>query len=85
MLRAVEGQAFGELADLAGSNAAEKRPVTGSLTFSGKRVKKRMMVPVARFAPVTATAALSGVLVCEAVCAVLDDKDCPQPLLCAQM
>jgi len=31
------------------------------------------------------TAVLSGVLVCEAVCALLVDKDCPQPLLCAQL
>jgi len=38
MLSAVDGQAFGELADLAGANAAEERPVAGSLTFSGKRV-----------------------------------------------
>jgi len=38
-------------------------------------VKQRMMVSVARFAPVTATAAASGVLVCEAVRAVLVDKD----------
>jgi len=30
MLSAVEGQAFGELADLACANAAEKRPVAGS-------------------------------------------------------
>jgi len=38
MLSAVEGQAFGELADLSGANAAEKRAVAGSQTFSGKHV-----------------------------------------------
>jgi len=48
-------------------------------------VKQRMMVPFARFAPVTATAALSGLLVCEAVCTVLVERDCPQPLLCPQL
>jgi len=37
MLSAVEGQAFGELADLAGANAAEKRAVAWSRTFSGKQ------------------------------------------------
>jgi len=35
MLSAVEGQAFGELADLAGANAAEERLVA----VSGKRVR----------------------------------------------
>jgi len=39
MLSAVERQAFGELADLAGANAAEKRAIAGSRTFSGKRVR----------------------------------------------
>jgi len=33
----VEAQASGDLADLAGVNAAEKRPVAGSRIFSGKR------------------------------------------------
>jgi len=37
MLSAVEAQASGDLADLAGVNAAEKRPVAGSRIFSGKR------------------------------------------------
>jgi len=37
MLSAVEGEAFGELADLAGANAAEKRAVAWSRTFSGKQ------------------------------------------------
>jgi len=32
-------RAFGELADLAGANAAEKRPVAESRFFSGKRVR----------------------------------------------
>jgi len=39
MLSAVEGQAFGELADLAGANAAEKRAVACSRTFSGKQLR----------------------------------------------
>jgi len=39
MLSAVEGQAFAELADLAGANAAEKRAVAGSRTFAGKQVR----------------------------------------------
>jgi len=39
MLSAVAGKLFGELADLAGANAAEKRAVAGSRTFSGKRVR----------------------------------------------
>jgi len=33
MLNAVKGQAFGELAGLAGANAAEKRAVAGSRTL----------------------------------------------------
>jgi len=37
MLSAVEGQAFGELADLAGANAAEKRAVAWSGTFAWSR------------------------------------------------
>jgi len=39
MVSAVEGQTFGELADLTGVNAAEKQAVAGSRTFSGKRVR----------------------------------------------
>jgi len=39
MLSAVEGQAFGQLADLAGANAAEKRAFAWSRTFSGKQVR----------------------------------------------
>jgi len=39
-------------------------------------VKQRRVVQVA---------APSGVLQCDAVCAVVLDKDCPQPLLCAQL
>jgi len=45
-------------------------------------IEQIMVVPVARFAPVTATAVSCGVLVCKAVCAVLLDKQCTQPLLC---
>jgi len=37
MLSAVEGEAFGELADLAGANAAEKRAVAWSRTFPGNK------------------------------------------------
>jgi len=48
-------------------------------------VEQRVMIPVARSAPVTATTAPSGVLVCETVRAVLVYKNCPQPLLCAQI
>jgi len=36
---AVEIEAFGELGDLAGANAAEKRAVAWSRTFSGKQVR----------------------------------------------
>jgi len=39
MLSAVEGKAFGELANLAGASAAEKRAVDGDRTFFGKRVR----------------------------------------------
>jgi len=83
----VEGQAFGELTDLAGANAAEKRAVAGSRTFSGKRVRQcgaaydGCTYDCSGFS----TAAPSGVLLCEAVCAVLVVKDCPQWLLCAQL
>jgi len=43
------------------------------------------VVPVARFAPVTATAVSLGMLVGEAVCTILIDQHCTQPLLCAQL
>jgi len=72
MLSLVKEQAFGELADLASANAAEKRAVA-------------VRAAVARSAPVTATTAPSGVLVCETVRAVLVYKNCPQALLCAQL
>jgi len=84
MPSAVEGQAFGELADLAGANVAEKRAVVWSRTFSGKQVRA-CGATVARSAPVSATTAPRRVLVCETVRAVLVYKNCPQPLLCAQL
>jgi len=43
MLSAVEGQAFGELADLACANAAEKRAFAWSRTFSGKQVRGNIL------------------------------------------
>jgi len=46
---------------------------------------ERVVVPVARFAPVTATAVSLGMLVGEAVCTILIDQHCTQPLLCAQL
>jgi len=80
MLSVVKVQAFGDLADIAGANAAEKRTVAGSRTFSGKRVRVEQQM----MSPVTATTASSGVLMCEAIRAVLVYQDCPQLLLCAQ-
>jgi len=47
--------------------------------------EQRVMVPVARSAPVTATTPSSGVLVCETVCAVLAQESCPHPVLHAQL
>jgi len=73
--------------DLAIANA-EKKLLLGAGLFPGNmfmHVEQRVMVPVARSAPVTATTAPSGVLVCETVCAVLVYENFPQPLLCAQL
>jgi len=70
MLSAVEGQAFGELADLANANAAEKQAVAGSRTFCVKQVRACGAAydgSVARSELVTATTESSGVLVCEIV------------------
>jgi len=72
MLSAVEGQAFGESADLSGAISGLR--ISGLLLGAGLflgnmfvHVEQRVMVPVARSAPVIA----SGVLVCETVCSVL--------------
>jgi len=54
----LEKQAFGELTDLFGASAA-RRPLLGTGIFTEgvlMHMEQRMMILVARFAPVTATA-----------------------------